>query len=106
MKPIYRFDFNPDIGCVDNAVIITDYEKRHDGRHEFIYNDPFLKTHAHKFIDTEDFNHFSNNRVYLWENDKSTAIKIIGEGLEKRVSDIYSKYVKAQNILNSFKEGL
>ena len=104
MTPIYRFDFDSDTGTVNDAVVITDYEE-HLSKYtprDFSYRDPKIK--MLKYIARSDFGRFKSGRVYLWEDDKATAIKLVKEDLEARVSKAYSAYTKALNAFNMLKE--
>lgn len=96
-KPIYRYDLDTRTGTV-KAVIISDYSVH--PIHDYVYDDP--DTGAVKYIDGKDFGVFSSGRVYLLDDDKEKALKIIKESLEIRAINTYSSYLKAQKLRDLF----
>lgn len=96
-RPIFRFDLIQDTGGV-KTVTITNYTNH--PIHDYVYDDP--DTGVVKYIDKKDFNNFSSGRVYLHENNKAEALKIIRESLENRLSNTYASYVRAMNLYNMF----
>lgn len=100
MKTIFRFDLNSDTGEV-KLVPITNYKPyQYSPKHTYVYDDP--DTGVFKYIDNEDFNTFTSGRVYLHENNKVEALKIIRESLENRLNNTYASYVRAMNLYNMF----
>ena len=97
VKPIYRFDLDPKTGSV-KLIIVRNYSTH--PKHNYVYDDP--DTGAVKFIDEKDFGAFNSGRVYLRENDKEKAIRIIKESLEIRAINTYSTYLRAQKIRDLF----
>lgn len=97
IKHIYRYDLDPRTGKV-KTVIISNYSQHY--KHDYVYDDP--DTGAVKYIDGKDFGVFSSGRVYLLDDDKEKALKIIKESLEIRAINTYSSYLKAQKIRDLF----
>ena len=97
MKPLYKFELDPETGVV-NQLKIDDYATHYAGRSEYyIYN---IGNQRYYCYPDRDMDCFKNGRVYSFCPDLETAKEMIKNAIQIKRAKAHGDYLKYTEIVN------